>query len=688
MSPPRPTSRFHPHAGIAVLGCVALLAVLFGVFFRWNMLRGPLAREASMLSGRPISIDGDLTVHPWSFTPSATIRGLKVGNPAWMRGGLLADIPALTVQIRLMPLLRRQADIMLLDLEQPHVWLQRDAQGRSNWSGANPNTPAKLPAIEHFKINNGVLAMTDAKAGMALHGQVWSDEAASDKAGGGFRFRGSGMRNGLPMTLNIDGGALLHLRADQPYGFDADVRQAATHVVAHGRLDTPFDFGHFHARLTASGRDLADLYQLNRLAMPNTPPYQLTGDLTREGQVYTLSHLTGRVGQSDLSGGLTADRTTGRTKLRANLASRRLRFADLGSLVGAPAPGDRNTPLEKAQAAERAAQGRMMPDATLNASKLQSLDAVVHYRADSVTTQSNLPLRQASLTLNLDHGLLVIDPIAFDFPHGALSGSVRLNAREPTPKLDVDLTVKNVRLEDFFKARAGQPPLEGVLEARARLHGVGDSVHKAASTADGDVTLVVPQGDIRRAFAELLGIDATKGLGLLLAKDQSDEKVRCAVADFRADHGVLQARNLVLDSDQVLARGHGTVNLSDETLDLSLQGRPKSLRLVRLMAPITLRGHLDSPKIGVSAGKVPLQAGAAIGLAVLATPLAAILPFVDPGLAKNADCVGLVGAARSEGAPVKVSATTPTSAKDKQKAQDKQKAKAKDRDKAEARKTP
>ena len=686
MSLPRLTSRLHPHAGIAALACVALLAVLFAVFFRWNMLRGPLAREASAISGRPISIDGDLSVHPWSFTPSATIRGLKVGNPAWMHGGLLADIPALTVQIRLMPLLHLQADILLLDLEHPRVWLQRDAQGRANWSGANPDTPTRLPPIEHFRINDGVLAMNDAKAGMSLHGQVWSDEAASDKAGGGFRFRGSGVRNGLPMTLSLDGGALLHLRADQPYGFDADVRQGPTHVVAHGRLDTPFDFGHFHAQLTASGRDLADVYQLLRLALPNTPPYQLTGDLAREGQVYTLSHLTGRVGQSDLSGGFTVDRTTGRTKLRADLSSRRLRFADLGSLVGAPPPGERNTPLQKTQAAARAAQGRMMPDATLNASKLQSLDAVVHYRAESVTTQSNLPLRQASLTLTLDHGLLLLDPIAFDFPHGALSGQVRLNGRSATPTVDVDLTVKNVRLEDFFKVKAGQPPLEGVLQARARLHGVGDSVHKAASTADGDVTLVVPQGEIRKAFAELLGINATKGLGLLLAKDHSDEKVRCAVADFRADHGVLRARNLILDSDQVLAQGQGTVNLSDETLDLSLQGRPKSLRLVRLMAPITLRGHLDSPKIGVSAGKVPLQAGAALGLAVVATPLAAILPFVDPGLAKNADCVGLVGAAKSDGAPVKVSATTPMSAKDRQQAVAKAQGKA--RDKARARKTP
>jgi uncharacterized protein involved in outer membrane biogenesis len=659
-------SRVPPAArvGLAAIAGLIVLAVLFAMFFRWNMLRGPLAREASAISGRPISIDGDLTVHPWSFTPTATIRGLKIGNPAWMHGGLLADIPAVTLQIRLLPLLHSQTDLMLVDLEKPRVWLFRDAQGRSNWSGPNPSAPTKLPPIEHFVITGGVLNMNDVKASMKLDGVVWSNESVSTTDGGGFRFHGSGVRNGFPLTLDIAGGPLLHLRADQPYPFDADVRQAQTHVVAHGSLDRPFDFGHFHAGLTASGRDLADLYDLIRLGMPNTPAYHLTGQLTREGQIYTMTHLNGRVGQSDLAGHFTVDKTSGRAMLRADLSSRQLRFADLGSLVGAPPPGER-TPLQKAQAATRAAQGRIMPDATLNASKLRSLDAVVQYRAGSVTTQSNLPLRQASLDLSLDHGLLVLNPIAFDFPHGALSGRVTLNGREATPTLDIDLTVKNVRIEDFIKGKAGQPPVEGILQARARLHGVGDSIHKAAATANGEVTLVVPQGDIRKAFAELMGIDATKGLGLLLSKNQSEEKVRCAVADFRADHGMLHATNIVLDTDQVSAQGQGTVNLADETLNLSLQGRPKSFRLVRLMAPITLRGHLDSPKIGVSAGKVPIQAAAAVGLAVFASPLAIILPFVDPGLAKNADCVGLVSAAKSEGAPVKVSATTPAPAKKK-----------------------
>jgi hypothetical protein len=60
--------------------------------------------------------------------------------------------------------------------------------------------------------------------------------------------------------------------------------------------------------------------------------------------------------------------------------------------------------------------------------------------------------------------------------------------------------------------------------------------------------------------------------------------------------------------------------------------------------------------------------GAAVALGAVLSPLAAILPFVDPGLAKNADCAGLMHEAQSDAAPVKPSqakgmATTPAARK-------------------------
>ena len=88
--------------------------------------------------------------------------------------------------------------------------------------------------------------------------------------------------------------------------------------------------------------------------------------------------------------------------------------------------------------------------------------------------------------------------------------------------------------------------------------------------------------------------------------------------------------------------GSGSINLRNETLDLRLQGEPKEARIIRVAAPITLRGRLRSPDVGVDVEEAVDQGGLAAVLGSLVAPLAAILPFVDAGLADNVDCAALL----------------------------------------------
>ncbi len=46
------------------------------------------------------------------------------------------------------------------------------------------------------------------------------------------------------------------------------------------------------------------------------------------------------------------------------------------------------------------------------------------------------------------------------------------------------------------------------------------------------------------------------------------------------------------------------------------------------------------------------QGGVAVALSALLTPLAAILPFIEPGLAEDANCAALIAVGRAKGAPV------------------------------------
>jgi uncharacterized protein involved in outer membrane biogenesis len=149
-----------------------------------------------------------------------------------------------------------------------------------------------------------------------------------------------------------------------------------------------------------------------------------------------------------------------------------------------------------------------------------------------------------------------------------------------------------------------------------------------------------------------------RGLGLLLTKNQQKADIRCAVADFSSRDGVLAAQNIVVDTETVRITGKGSINLRTETLDLSVNGQPKKVRLVTLKSPVIIHGALRKPSVSLETAHVAKQTAAAVAIGALATPLAALLAFVDPGLAKDADCGALLAEAKQGGVPVKAGTTT------------------------------
>ena len=634
----------------SVLGCVVVAVVLFLTWFDWDKMRGPIARYASARIHRTVSIDGHLKVRLLTWTPSATVEGLKVSQPAWAGRDDMIAIKSATVSIRLPSLLKGRVMLPLIALEQPRFDLVRDGQGRANWRFSDkPSTKAaKLPPIQQFIINDGHIRYADARTKFYVDGTLEARERRSGPYTEGFHLDGKGTVNSNPFLIKVTGGPMINIDPDRPYPFNADVRGGATRILAKGAITKPFDFGAVTANLTVSGQDMNDLYMLTRLALPNTPPYRLSGKLIREQSLFRIAGINGKVGDSDLNGALRIE-TKGRLNLRADLHSRMLDLDDLMAVLGgAPDPRETASP---AQASLARTSTRLLPDATLQIDRLRSMDAVLKYRATAVRSP-RLPVRAASLDLTLDHGVLDLDPFKFKLVSGEVIGKARIDGRKAVPVTNFDARLSGVGIQQFVRAK-GAPPIEGAIQARARLIGAGASVHRAAANANGDITIVVPRGKMRQAFAELLGINAGRGLYLLLNKDPRQTDLRCVVANFKVTDGVARADNIVIDTGVVTAKGSGMVDLNTERMDLVFEGKSKQPRLLRVWAPITVSGPLAKPKIGVRAEKAAAQVGLAVILGAVATPLAAILPFVDPGLAKDADCAGLIAGAQAEGASLK-----------------------------------
>ena len=638
------------------LGCLVVLIVMAGTLAPTSFWRWLIVHEVARATARPVSIAGNVTVHLFTLNPELTVEGLTIANPQWTDSRNMLSIGKFDATLNLGSLMRFHLIFSRVAIDAAAIDVERDSSGQANWDfpaagdrkvNKSASTPLHIPVIRQLSLSNGTLKAVDRVRKLTFDGQVSVSETQNSADNHALKLRGSGKLNGKPFQLTLDGDPLIGVQPSKPYGFDTAVTAADIKLGAHATIPHPFDLGKLQAKFHVSGSDLADVYYLTGLALPNTPPYDVSGTLVRDQSRFKVDDFRGKLGSSDISGSLSVDTAPERPKLTATLVSTQLNLADLAAPLGTEATPARksNTLATPAAAPEPApAKALLLPNADLQVQRVRGMDADVQFDAASVST-AKIPMEKVHFHLSLNNGKIALDPLAFALPQGEFSGTVTIDAQGPTPRTSIDMKLMNVDLAQFKPKSGNDAPLEGQVMGRIKMHGSGSSVHKMAADADGDITLIVPKGEMREALAELTGIDVSRGLGLILTKNEHKTDVRCGVANFKADKGDLQATTFILDTTNVLITGRGRIDLKNETLDLALRGQPKKVRILRLRTPITVRGTLLQPKIGVQPGKLAAQTGGAVALGTLLTPVAALLAFVDGGLAKDANCAALIGQA-------------------------------------------
>ncbi|MGB9332597.1 MAG: AsmA family protein [Steroidobacteraceae bacterium] len=592
-----------------------------------NHLRGPLLRAIAARSGHPIRVDGEFAVQLLARHPTVTATQVSIGNPAWMPPGHMAQIGRISLtlawQWAAMPLA-----IHRVQIEQATLHLVREASGHANWTQQETGAGSGPPLIRSLSMRDAHVELHDELRQLQFSGTASVAETAAGAGPPSLRIEGRGPLNGRPVVLLIVGDPLLSVRRGRPYHFTLEERSGSAHLSGQGFIEHPFDFRRLQGTFAATGPDLKDLYFLIGLGLPETGPFRLSGKLERQGKRFIYSDLAAHFGQSDLGGTLTEDGSGGRSSVEGELSSTQLTLADIGARAAGHAP-------EPSQPA-----ALRIPDTALRLSGLRRTDWRLKLRAQALTL-GPATLRSVTALLAVDHGVLSVERFGAALADGTVSGSARLDAARDIPRGTLNLSVADLPLEQLHGKSSEQAPLTGLLSGRLELSGEGNSPHELAATANGTVTAVIPRGTMRSSIAELIGLSLTGAFG---AKTHPETGIRCAVASFDAHDGVVSARTFVLDTDQMLISGTGEAHLDSETLDFVLRGRPHHVSL-GLHSPVALRGTLAHPEIRLAGRDVVAQAGAAVALGILLTPVAAALAFVNPGLAHNPDCAALLAQA-------------------------------------------
>lgn len=637
----RPLSRF---AALATATLVVLTLVV--LFFPWDLLRGPVNRYVSERTGRSFEITRRLEVQP-GWTTRVRLHGVNFGNPGWARDPYFLQAESAQFEVRLLSLLSGPLDLPSLTLRSPKLSLQLEPDGRRTWAlGRDTSDTGSVPRIGALQVDDGQLHYVATGRGADIRADFGVDPQNQALP---LKYEAKGRWRGQPFAAKGRTGSVLALNAPlrEPFPLEVDAVAGSTSLRASGTVANLSSVDGASATFALRGANLADLYQLVGVVLPETPRYALNGHLTRSGDVWNVSAIRGRLGRSDLSGALAFDRSHRVPLLTGKLDSRVLDFDDLAPLVGLPeqprsAAAGPAVPVAAAQAARAAPQradtrpGRVLPTATLDLARLRAMDADVRYSAARISNVRALPLDKADLHIRLKGGTLDLAPLRLGVAGGQLAGRLRIDAAANPAAVAVSLDANGLQLNRLFPAVESTRSSFGRLAGNIDLKGRGNSAASMLGTASGDVALLMGQGQISNLLLEVAGLDGGEIIKFLLSGDRNVQ-LRCAAAAFDVRQGLMTSRAIVLDTVDTVIVGTGTISLADESLNLTLRPSPKDASILSLRSPLRLAGSFAAPRAGPDKGALAGRAGVALALGAL-NPLLALAATVETGPGEDANC--------------------------------------------------
>jgi len=644
--------------------CAALLAVAGGVWWGFGRLLPYAEGQATAGIGRAVRIGG-ISVNEWSWTPVIAARDVRIADADWRGEGPMVAVDAVMARLDLSALLRFELVLTELRILRPQVRLGVDADGRQSWTidsegaeagGKGPIDRQFMPRIEHVAITDGTLVYSDAIRAIELEATL---ATATGDTNGDINIEARGTLEASVLTASFVGGPIVVLHdTDVPYPIRIEVVAGPNRLNFAGTAADPFGLDGLDGSLDVAGANLAEVAALVGLAAPDTPAFALKGRLARSGERWGIADLAGTVGSSDIAGTLGIDATGEKPMITGDLVSRKLDLYELGPIVGLPArtapdPPRKDRPVQEraarapsgdtpgdSDAAPQAADGRVLPDAPLDLERLDRVNAQIVFRGDNILAP-DLPLRDVSLTLDVLDRRLTLSPLKFGLRGGTVSGEVVIHGEAVPVRSEVNAAFSHLDLAQLVGGTEDNAPITGQLYGRTRLTLLGNTVRRGMGNANGRLAMAMTGGEIDALAVEAAGLDI--GQALLALGDDERFPVRCMAMAFNARDGLFVAEVFVLDTTDSQLVATGTVDMRDETLHLEMLAHPKDASIGSARTAIAVGGTLADPSVAPKVEGLAGRGAAAIALGVLLGPLAAILPFIEPGLAEDADCGALIG---------------------------------------------
>jgi len=590
---------------------------------------GPAAAASSGASA-PAVVDGS---QPAGATPPA-----------------MASVGRASASLKLLPLLVRHVSIGTLAVESPDVALARRADGSNNWTFDLPaadGEPSPNPwtvDVGRVSVKEGRVALADAMKDLAFVANLSTQESPGPY---GLRFDVRGRYAKARIEGSGQAGHVLSLRQKEvQYPLQFKARAGTVRAEVEGTLSNPASFSGLDMQVLLQAESMADLYPLTGIVLPNTPPFRtkghLVGSLEPGRAVWDYRDFTGNVGQSDLRGQLTYTSAEPRPRLTGEMASKQLRLADLGPVVGAPS-GER--PQEKGTS-KRA--GKVLPDAAFATDRWNAMDLDLKFKGERIVRDESLPIENLDVHARMENAQLTLSPLRFGVAQGKIDSTVVLDGREGPLKAQLRGSVDGLRLSALFPKVELMEKSFGRLDGAMAVNGTGNSIAKMLGTSNGEARVYIRDGRFSKQMLDLAALNVGSVVVAKLFGENKEVQLRCAVADFGIKDGIAQTRSVKLNTEEAVVEAMGTIDLGREYMDLYIKPESLKWKFFSLRTPLYVKGNFSDPKVGLEAGPLLLRAGAAVAAAVVAPAALALVPVTVPAAEDDENCAALLANANRD----------------------------------------
>ncbi|GJL76557.1 AsmA family protein [Nitrosomonas sp.] len=637
--------------GIAFLSLV-LLSVLSVSLMNWDWARDIAVQKVSDLTNRKLTIDGDLTVD-WSLTPRIRIEQIQFENAAWSDQPNMLELAALELRIDLLKLIRGRVVFPEIMLTKPHIVLEKSSEGKPNWVFLTDEEPSsqdrtELPIIERLRIQDGRLIYRDLSAQTAITATLVTINEQTDKEA--TELEAKGKINGRPVQISLNAGPLIAIQhTETPYPLTLDLQAGKTTLNISGTITQPLQFKGLDLNFMITGPNPERLSQMLGLPLPSLPPYRLKGELSYLENALQLKALDGRIGNSDIAGKISLNMTEP-IFIEADLTSKNIDLDDLGPLIGlAPdtGPGEKASVAQKKEAKKEAASPQVLPKESIDFERLRTINANIVLRSKHV--ESKLPVDDLIMKVIIDGGHLILAPLDFGVANGSIRSRFELDTRTQPVKSKIETEIRHVRLGEILHRFEMADKSAGLIGGQATFWFNGDSISEMFASADGGLLMLMTGGQFDDLLVELAGIDIGEALVALFGDKKNDAQINCAFVDLPTSNGVMDMDTLIIDTEDTVFLGKGSLDFNTEQLDLIIDPKPKDLSLFSARAPLHIGGSFNEPTF--TPGKSAIIRGAASLALLPSAPIASLYSFLQEemkdgkeGNQENIHCSDLVDA--------------------------------------------